>query len=84
MVYRGTSLKRKRTPLGPYRSPMHRVLGGSKGGGRFLMGEVPLQGCTPGHSWKVEFNARVWVESIFRLETGRKSASGAITRCHVV
>jgi len=28
-LYRGTSLTRKRTPLGPYRRPMPRVLGGS-------------------------------------------------------
>ena len=27
--YRGTALTRKRTPLGPYRRPMPRVLGGS-------------------------------------------------------
>jgi hypothetical protein len=40
--YRGTSLIRKRTAQGPYRSPMPRVLGGSYGFGRFLMGEVPL------------------------------------------
>ena len=40
--YRGTSLTRKRTPLGSYRSPMPKVLGGSLGGGHFLMGEVPL------------------------------------------
>ena len=40
--YRGTSPTRKRTPLGPYRRPMPRVLGGSYGGGRFLMSEVPL------------------------------------------
>ena len=40
--YRGTSLTRKRTLLGPYRGPMPRVLGGSEGCGRFLMGEVPL------------------------------------------
>ena len=39
---RVASLKGKRTPLGPYRRPMTRVLGGSSGGGRFLMGEVPL------------------------------------------
>ena len=39
--YRGTS-PRKRTPLGPYRRPMPRVLGGSSGVGRFRMGEVPL------------------------------------------
>ena len=42
--YRGTSLQRKRTPPEPYRRPMPRVLEGSLGGGRFLMGEVPLQG----------------------------------------
>ena len=41
-MYRGTSLIRKRTPLGLYRRPMPRVLGGFWGGGRFLMGEVPL------------------------------------------
>ena len=35
-------LTRKRTPLGPYRRPMPRVLGESKGGGRFLMSEVHL------------------------------------------
>ena len=28
-TYRGTSLTRKRTPLGPYRRPVPRVLGGS-------------------------------------------------------
>ena len=32
---------KKRTPVGPYRRPMPRVLGGSWGGGR-LMGKVPL------------------------------------------
>ena len=30
-VYKFTSLIRKRTPLGPYRGPMPRVLGGSQG-----------------------------------------------------
>ena len=40
--YRDTLLIRKRTPLGPYRRPMPRVLKGSWGGGCFLMGEVPL------------------------------------------
>ena len=40
--YRGTSPTRKRTPLGPYRRSMPRVLGGSQGGGRFPVGEVPL------------------------------------------
>ena len=29
LFYRGTSLIRKCTPLGPYRRPMPRVLGGS-------------------------------------------------------
>ena len=37
-------LTKKRKPLGPYRMPMPRVLGGSQGGRRFLIGEVPLQG----------------------------------------
>ena len=40
--YKGISLIRKGTPLGPYRTPMPRVLGGSYGGGRFRMGEVCL------------------------------------------
>ena len=41
--YRGTSPARKRTPLGPYRRPMPKVLlGGSDGGGHVLMSEVPL------------------------------------------
>ena len=40
--YRGTSLIINHLPLGPYRSLMPRVLGGFKGGGRFLMSEVPL------------------------------------------
>ena len=30
-VYRGTSLARKRNPLGPYRRPMPRVLRGPRG-----------------------------------------------------
>ena len=42
VLYRGTSLTNECIPLGPYRRPMARVLGGSSGGGRFLMGEVPL------------------------------------------
>ena len=37
--YRVTSPTRKRTPLGPYRIPMHRILGGSYGAGCFLMVE---------------------------------------------
>ena len=44
--YRGTSLTKKRNPLGPYRRPMPRDLGGSYGDGRFLMSEVALQGRT--------------------------------------
>ena len=46
--YRGTSLTRKRTPLGPYRRPMHRVLGESWGGPRgvgvFLWARYPCTG----------------------------------------
>ena len=38
--YRGNPLTRKRTLLGPYRRPMPRVLGGSYGGRRFLLGEA--------------------------------------------
>ena len=33
---------RKRPVVGPYRGPFPRVLGGSYGGGLFLMDEVPL------------------------------------------
>jgi len=40
--YRGTSLRGNRTPLGRYRRPTRRVVGGSCRGGRFLVGEVPL------------------------------------------
>jgi len=29
-------------PMGPHSRPMPRVLGGSQGGGRFLMGELSL------------------------------------------
>ena len=39
---RGTWLVRKRTPLRPYSRPVPRVIGGSFGGGYFLMGGVPL------------------------------------------
>ena len=35
-------LQENAPPSGPYRRPMPRVLGWSQGGGRFLMGEVPL------------------------------------------
>jgi hypothetical protein len=49
-TYYGTGVPhlRKCTPLGPYRRPMPRVLGGSWGGGRFLTGEVPLYGIRRG------------------------------------
>ena len=45
-VYIGTSLARIRALLGPCRRPVPRVLGGALGGGRFLMGEVPLYAMT--------------------------------------
>jgi len=41
-VYRGTSLTRKRTPLGAYRRLIPRGLGGSYEGERFLLSEIPL------------------------------------------
>ena len=39
--YGGTSLVRKRTPLGPYRRPMPRVQGGSRRVGIFLWARYP-------------------------------------------
>jgi len=41
-VYRGTSLIINRTPLGPYSTMMLRALWWPRGGGQFLMSEVPL------------------------------------------
>ena len=41
-LYRNTSSIRNRLPIGPYSSATPRVLGISGGGGRFLLGEVPL------------------------------------------
>ena len=41
-TYRGTSIIRKRTPLGPYSRTMPRLLWRSWGGGWFLMSEVFL------------------------------------------
>jgi len=40
--YRDTSLVRKRKPLGPCSRPVPRVMGGSWGGGRLLISEVPM------------------------------------------
>ena len=40
--YRSASLAKKRTPLRPYRRHLPGFIGGSQGGRRFLMGEVPL------------------------------------------
>ena len=48
--YRGTSLTKKRTPLGPYSRPMPRVPGWSWAGGCFLMSEVPLYAYSPAPS----------------------------------
>ena len=42
IFYRGTSPIRECLPLEPHRRPMPRVLGGSQGVGRFLIGEVSL------------------------------------------
>jgi len=42
VAYRGTSLMRNRHPPRPCSRTMHRALWESKGGGRFLMSEVPL------------------------------------------
>jgi len=53
-TYMGTSLTRKRTPLGPYRRPVLRVLGESLGGMRFLMREVPLYRHLSTYRWAHE------------------------------
>ena len=75
MLYRGTSLIRERAPLGPYRRPMLKVLGGSKVGGRFLMGEVPLYALRElGFSW-VRF--RGFGRQVIRAEI----ATGEGLRC---
>ena len=42
LPYRGTLITRKRTPPGPYRRPMARVLWGSYGAGRFFISKVHL------------------------------------------
>ena len=44
IMYRGTSLIRKRLPLAPYRRPMPRNLGGSRGVGVFLW--AGYRGCS--------------------------------------
>ena len=44
MRYRGASLTRKRTFLGPYLRPLRGSLGGPRGVGVFFMSEVPLNG----------------------------------------
>ena len=49
-VFRSTSLLRDSADLAPYNRAMSRVLGGSKGGGRFLMREAPLYWALVGHS----------------------------------
>ena len=51
LPYRGASLIHKRIPLEPYSRTMPGVLEGSWGGGRFLMGVVPLY--YSGHYGKV-------------------------------
>ena len=52
IAYRDTSLIRNQPPVGPYRRPTPRVLGGSWGDGRFLMGEVSLHTAAVSHcSW---------------------------------
>ena len=48
---RGTSLTRKRPPLGPYRRHMSGVAGGSQGVERFLMSEVTLCVRGLGRKW---------------------------------
>ena len=54
MYHRVTSLPRKYTPLGPYRRPMSRFLGGWV----FLMSEVPLYTDKPNMLLIVSASAR--------------------------
>jgi len=42
LLYKGASLIRNDLPLGPYSRPMSGPYGGPRGGGLFLMSEVPL------------------------------------------
>ena len=60
-AYTSTSLIRKRTPLGTYRGPMPRVLGGSSGGGRFQGRGTPV--ATP--NFKV-VDLEIWGEELIR------------------
>ena len=48
--YRGTSLIRNRTPLGPYCRPMPRALKESRGGGLFLWVRYP---CSVGRTFSL-------------------------------
>ena len=50
-AYRGTSLIRKRTLLGPYSRPMPRVLGGFLGVGVFLWARYPFRELGAGRGW---------------------------------
>ena len=42
LFVQGYLTHKKTNPIGPYRRPMRRVLGGSHGGWCFLMGEIPM------------------------------------------
>ena len=61
--YRGTSLIRKCTPLGPHRGPMPGVPRGSQEGGRLLMGEVPLSGLRTSHLVSSHRMDTVWPQT---------------------
>ena len=72
----GYHAHKKGTPLGSYHRPMPRVLGGAQGGGRFLMGEVPLYSTLFRHGFfeigKIEASARtsLFCKAIFSSGEG--------------
>jgi len=79
---RGTSPIRKRAPLGPYRRPMPRVAGGSKGSRRFIVGEVPLYvwGNSPVSSRSGHSCTEVCLERV--LMAPELSTSVSVLTCH--
>ena len=77
-ISRGTSPIRKHIPLGPFSRPMPMVLRGSWGGGRVLMGELPLYKCQSSEvdnevgAW-IQLEARHWHHHIYLTEVFVKS-----------
>ena len=73
-----TSDIRKRTPLGPFRRPRPRVLGGSYGGRRFHMGEVPMKSRLIQIEWFPERDLAVGEEASSLRRQGSHSPLGTV------